>query len=342
MIIDPAFLGSLESNMRVLFDVKYKSLNEEAWWRTCTYESVGRSLKEIVYFSLEAAKLHRGFKGGFKDFDEIRYLNTFVEHEYTQSGLELTEAELSDLDGNGVQSATKWIGEIGQLTAHHPQQMLANAILGNPVTYDGLPYFSSIASGHFTNGVDNTNGVYANDLTGAASGSYPGALPIGGATTLDAAAINLTKAIAYIKSLKTPTGYPRKLRVKALIVPPALYGRAVQLVMGAFLPGAAVSGGGTADNKPLAASWGIGQPLAADELSASFTGGSDDTYYLATEFTGEEGPFLYSNRQPFAVRYNSGMTDAELERADKLQWTCKGRNGLLPLHPYGLFRVKAT
>jgi phage major head subunit gpT-like protein len=339
MIIDPAFLGSLESNMRVLFDQKYASLNEEAWWRVCTYESVSRSLKEIVYFSLETAKLHRGYKGGFKTFDEIRYLNTAVENEYTQSGLELTEAELSDLDGNGVQSATKWIGEIGQLTAHHPQQLLSDSILANPVTYDLLTYFNSA---HYTNGVDTLDGVYANDLTGAASGSYPGALPIGGATTLDQAAINLTKAIAYIKSLKTPTGYPRKLRVKALIVPPALYGRAVQLVMGAFLPGAAVSGGGTADNKPLAASWGIGQPLAADELSASFTNGSDSTYYLATEFTGEEGAFIYSNRQPFAVRYNSGMTDAELERADKLQWTCKGRNGLLPLHPYGLFRVKAT
>jgi hypothetical protein len=340
MIIDPTFLGSLESNMRVLFDQKYKALNEDAWWQVCTYQSTSRSLKEIVYFSLESAKLHRGYKGGFKDFDEIRYLNTAVENEYTQSGLELTEAELSDLDGNGVQSATKWIGEIGQLTAHHPQQMLSDAILSTTsLTYDNLSYFNT---GHYTNGVDVNDGVYANDLTGAAAGSYPGALPIGGATTLDAAAINLTKAIAYIKSLKTPTGYPRKLKVKALIVPPALYGRAVQLVMGAFLPGAAVSGGGTADNKPLAASWGIGQPLAADELSASFTNGSDSTYYLATEWSGEEAAFIYSNRQPFAVRYNSGMTDSELERADRLQWTCKGRNGILPLHPYGLFRVKAT
>jgi len=342
MIIDPAFLGSLESNMRVLFDQKYSSLNEEAWWRVCTYESTSRSLKEIVYFSLETAKLHRGFKGGFKTFDEIRYLNTAVENEYTQSGLELTEAELSDLDGNGVQSATKWIGEIGQLTAHHPQQMLANAILANPLTYDGLSYFNA---GHFTNGVDNVDGVYSNDFTGAVTATNPGPLPIwnaAGTLTLDTAALNLTKAIAAIKQLKTPTGYPRKLRVKALIVPPSQYGRAVQLVMGAFLPGAAVSGGGTADNKPLAASWGIGQPLAADELSSSFTGGSDTSYYLATEFVGEEGAFIYSNRQPFAVRYNSGMTDAELERADKLQWTCKGRNGLLPLHPYGLFRVQAT
>jgi phage major head subunit gpT-like protein len=340
MIIDPTFLGSLESNMRVLFDQKYKALNEDAWWQVCTYQSTSRSLKEIVYFSLESAKLHRGYKGGFKDFDEIRYLNTAVENEYTQSGLELTEAELSDLDGNGVQSATKWIGEIGQLTAHHPQQMLSDAILSNPLTYDNLTYFNAA---HYTNGVDVNDGVYANDFFGASpSGANPGKLPIDVSVTLDVAATNLTKAIATIKQLKTPTGYPRKLRVKALIVPPALYGRAVQLVMGAFLPGAAVSGGGTADNKPLAASWGIGQPIAADELSASFTGGSNTTYYLATEFVGEEAGFIYSNRQPFAVRYNSGMTDSELERADKLQWTCKGRNGLLPLHPYGLFRVQAT
>lgn len=330
MIIDPAFLGSLESNMRVLFDQKYSALNAEAWWRVCTYESTSRSLKEIVYFALEAAKLHRGGKGGFKNFDEIRYLNTAVENEYTQSGLELTEAELSDLDGNGVQSATKWIGEIGELTAHHPQQMLADAILGNPPTYDNLTYFNAA---HFTNGVDTLDGVYSNDLP---------LLPIDLSVSLDVAAVNLTKAIGQIKQLKTPTGYPRKLRVKGLIVPPMMYARAVQLIAASFLPGAAVGGGGTADNKPLAATWGLGQPYSADELSSSFTNGSDTTYYLATEWSGEESAFIYSNRQPFAVRYNSGMTDADLERADKLQWTCKGRNGLLPLHPYNLFRVKAT
>jgi hypothetical protein len=317
--------------MRVLFDQKYKALNDEAWWQVCTYQSTSRSLKEIVYFSLESAKLHRGYKGGFKDFDEIRYLNTAVENEYTQSGLELTEAELSDLDGNGVQSATKWIGEIGQLTAHHPQQMLSDAILSaSSLTYDNLTYFNAA---HFTNGVDNKDGTYSNDL---------GPLPIDLSVTLDVAAVNLTKAIGQIKQLKTPTGYPRKLRVKALIVPPLMYARAMQLIMGAFLPGAAASGGGSADNKPLAATWGLGQPYSADELSSSFTGGSDTTYYLATEYVGEEAAFIYSNRQPFAVRYNSGMTDSELERADKLQWTCKGRNGLLPLHPYGLFRVKAS
>jgi len=340
MIIDPAFLGSLESNMRVLFDQKYSALNADAWWRVCTYESTSRSLKEIVYFALEAAKLHRGGKGGFKSFDEIRYLNTAVENEYTQSGLELTEAELSDLDGNGVQSATKWIGEIGELTAHHPQQMLADAILGNPATYDNLSYFNT---GHFTNGVDNVDGLYGNDFFGTVlSATNPGKLPIDLSVSLDVAAVNLTKAIGQIKQLKTPTGYPRKLRVKGLIVPPMMYARAVQLVAASFLPGAAVGGGGTADNKPLAASWGLGQPYSADELSSSFPGGSDTTYYLATEWSGEESAFIYSNRQPFAVRYNSGMTDAELERADKLQWTCKGRNGLLPLHPYNLFRVQGV
>lgn len=341
MIINPTFVASLETNMHTLFSAKYTDLTKDMWWNACTYEVISKTLREIVYFKLETAKLHRGLGGGFKTFDDMRYLNSLVENEYHQSAFELTEAELSDLDANGAMAAANWIQEIAELCSHHPQQQVANAILNTALlAYDGLSYFNT---GHFTNGVDNTNGVYSNVFTGTSgTNGLFAAAPIGGATTLDQAAVNLTRVIAYIKSLKTPTNYPRKLRVKAIIVPPALYGRAVQLVNAAYLPGAAVSGGGTADNRPLATSWSIGQPLCADELGAVFTGGADDIYYVATEFVGEEAAFIYSNRQPFAVRYNSGMTDADLERADKLQWTCKGRNGLLPLHPYGLFQVKAT
>lgn len=329
MLITPTFLSSLETNMSVIANDTYKNLLSEIWWTQIAKQKTSTALKEVVIFSLEAAKLHPGgVQGGFKDFDVLRFLQSSVVNSYQQSGFELTEAELSDTDAAGVDAAAQWAREITVVAAYQPQKTLAEMMIANPLTYDGLSFFNT---GHFVNGSDSSNGTYSNSFA---------ALPIDTSVTLDVAATNLNTAIARIRgTFLTPTGYPRNLRVRALLVPPALAMRAQQLTQARFIPGAAASGGGTADFSPVIANWGLGIPTVAPEIGASFSGGSDTTYYIVTELLGEMGAFQYFNRQPYSMLMHDKMTDAELDRADKLQWIFKGRNSMLPMHPFGLVRV---
>ena len=76
------------------------------------------------------------------------------------------------------------------------------------------------------NPLDASFGTFANDFTGGASGSYPGAVPIDGAN-VETALGNPAKAIAYIRGfIKMPNGVLlRKLRVTGIIVPPEFAAR---------------------------------------------------------------------------------------------------------------------
>ncbi len=135
--------------------------------------------------------------------------------------------------------------------------------------------------------------------------------------TLDVAVDNLAKVIAYIASIKMPNGEdPRGLRVKGLLVPPALTARASQLTQAEYIAQAAASGGGSGDIRAIISRWGFGVPQQADELASVFTGGSDTTYYvIAEQITSSElGAMVYVNREPFQMIFHGPMTDAQLAR----------------------------
>lgn len=341
--ITPSFLFDLESNMRVIASREYERLLKNLWWDKVAKRMPSVAKKERINWLLDSARIQRTIKGGGQvPFEDIVALTTEYENENAAAGLKLKKEQLEDLDGNGVDLATHWARQMGAYAAYWPQKMVAQAIRANPTSYDGVAFFH--ASAHPVNPFDPGAGNYANLFTGAASGIYPGAVPIGGATTLDTAVENIGKVIAYIASIKMPNGEdPRQLRVAGIMVPPALTTRAQQLTNAKFIAQAAASGGGGADIEAVVRNWGLGQPIEAPELGSAF-GGSDSKYYIiAEEITSNElGAFAYVDREPFSIVFHGPQTDAELARLREFQWTTEGRNTVGPGHPYLLFRCDAT
>lgn len=342
--ITPAFLFDLESNMKVITSNEYQRLNSALWWDKVAKRLPSQAKKERLTWLLDSAKIERpnaSHGGGQTIFEDIVSATTEFENENAVAGLKLKKEQLEDLDGNGVQLAAHWSRQIGAYAAYWPQQEIARAIKANPVTYDGLSFFHG---SHPVNPFDASAGTFANVFTGAASGAYPGALPIGGATTVEVALANLAKAVAYVASIKMPNGVtPRFLRLAGLIVPPALMARAVQLTNAKFIAQSAASGALSGDIEAVVRYLSFGMPIQADELGAAF-GGSDSSYYLLMEeiTTNELGAFVYVDREPFSVAYHGPMTDAELARKREFQWTTEGRNTVGAGHPYLLFRADAT
>jgi hypothetical protein len=189
--------------------------------------------------------------------------------------------------------------------------------------------------------------TFANLLTGApvvapAANPNPGKLPIDESVTPDVALQNLQKLVSYVASMKMPNGtQPRRLRLKYLIVPPALLFRAAQLTQAKFIAQAATGGAAVADVEALIAALGFALPIQADEL-AGFE--DDKTYFAVCEQITETevGGLIYLDREPFKINYYGPQTDAILNRADDLEWHCKGRNAMVPGHPYLVFKVKGV
>jgi phage major head subunit gpT-like protein len=332
----------LERRMRIVSARDYDRLNSRTWWRAFAKETTINGRAERLIWMLDSASIEYVNRlGGEVMFDSILSNTTEYEAKAATAGLKLNRFQLDDHDGGGVQLAAHWARQMGAYAAYWPQKQVAAAIRANANSYDGVAFFSA---SHPLNPFDSAAGTYANVFTGAASGSYPGACPIDASVTLDVAVTNLQKAIAYIHTLKMPNGVdPRNLRVTQLIVPPAMVSRAQQLTNAKFIAQAATGGAGSADIESVVQNWGLGQPVEAPELAAAF-GGSDTDYYLTVEgITSDDvGAFTYVNREAFGIVYNGEMTDAQLARANELQWLTRGRNVVGLGHPYLAFKGRSA
>lgn len=341
--------------MKVIANGEYQRLSNNLVWKRIAKEMPSTGRKERLIWLLDAFKIQYvpSRLGSYVEFEDQIALTTEYESQAATGGLKLNRFQLEDHDGGGVQLASEWARQAGAYAAYWPQKQVMKAIRDGSqaasLAYDGIVFFKNNSSTHPLNPFDTSLGTYANLFTGAASGAYPGALPIhesgAGAVTLDVAFQNLQKALTYIRSIKMASGEdPRMLRASALLVPPALSTRVAQLTNAKFIAQAAASGGGSSDVEAVVRSWNLAEPIVADELGAGFTNGSDTSWYILTEgITSDSlGALTYVNREPFQIVYNTGMTDADLQRANELQWVTRGRNVVGYGHPYLLFRADAT
>lgn len=347
MAITPQFLYDLESNMRVIQEDVYAKLSSNLWWSKFTRVMPSKSKRELVHWLISSVTLDDlGVRGGNMNFEELVSTYTEFTNRFSGKGLKVVKSEFDDLDGSGIDQATTWSRDITRMMAYWPQKQVVKLILNGETgkTYDGLSFFNA---SHLNHPLDSSKGTYANLFTGAPSGVYPGALDISANVSAEQAAINLGKAIAYIRGVpKLPNGEdPRYVKPSCLVVPPALSDRAQLLTTAKYIAIAAAAGGaGTADVEGMIKSWQLGEPVVAEELGASFTGGSDTDWYLATdEIDGTQlGSFLYIDRDPYKINYYGNVDQAFLDRAQELEWHAMGRNGSGYGHPYGFFKFKRT
>ncbi len=345
--LTPSFLFDLESRMRLASHSEYNRLLTRLWYQKIAKPMPSTGKRERVSFMFDTAKIDYVSRlGGEVMFEDLAMSSFEFEAKAATGGFKLNRFQLDDHDGGGVQLAKEWSTQIGAYAAYWPQKQVANALkvggAASSLCYDGTPFFSAA---HPVHPFEDAFGTYANDFTGAASGSYPGACPIDASVTLDVAFNNLNKIFTYVQQIKMPNGEdPRGLRVVGLIVPPAMRTRVVQLTNAKSIAQAAAGGGAAAaDVEAVITDWGLQAPIVADELSAGL-GGNDTTYYAIVDqlATSEVGAIGWSEREPFAVVYNGELTDAQLARMNELQWLTRGRNTTFYGHPYMLMRCRGA
>jgi hypothetical protein len=279
---------------------------------------------------------------------------------------------------------------MGEENAYYPQRLAAQALLngaatdGTATAYDTVPFFAdnsnqtvngTTVQGHPYNPFKASLGGYQNWLHGSPSGTYPGALDISDAVSVDSALLNLNKAIAHIKTNRMPNGVdPRYLEVAYILCPPRMYARVAQLLKAKYIAQAASlfssSGAGSADVEAYIATWELGAPVEVQELSAaqSYTfdmpyvtsggsptfktetvTGSDTTWYIVTQQATQTqlGSLLYVMRKPFQTTFytgdgGGGPAQAELDRMNQLGYHNQGRMAVQYGHPYGIYRFDAS
>jgi len=350
-----SFLVDFETNLRSIVESSYAGFASNLWWDRYMMRRPTQSRHETVAWLLSTAMIRDINKtGGEMVFEDL--VQTYAEYEMqaAAAGLKMERFKLEDLDGGGVDLAGKWAQDIGAYMAYWPQKKLAGLINNGETgtTYDKLSFFNNA---HLLNPEDSSVGTFANIFTGAAASTpstdpndanYPGACPIDDSVSPDTALQNLSKIQAYIRGIRMPNGTdPRFLRPVGIVAPPRMQQRVAQLANAKFI----AQQNGTGDVEAMIRSFGFADPVIADELAAAY-GGSDTTFYIACEEVSkgsQVGAFLYLDREPFKVTYYTGQgggtgVDAVLDRADELEWHCKGRFCASYGHPYLFFKCKAS
>lgn len=343
--ITPQFMLDLESRMRVIINDGYSRLLDNLWWDTIAVKRTTEAAREVLVWLLSTAQIRdEGPKGGNIHFDDLVTAQTTLEHRFSGAGLKLLRQTLEDTDGGGVNLAATWSRDIAAQMQYWPQKGVANFVKNAhtasfATAYDGKAFF---ATDHPVNPYRPTV-TYANLLTGAVNGAYPGALPIDESVPFETAFANLQKAFAYIAGIKSANGEdPRGLRPVALLVPPRLKLRADILTGARYLPFATAGGGAApADVEGLVRGLGYARVIQADEL-AGFE--NDTTYFIVTNENANPdlGGIVYIEREAYSINFYGPQTDAELSRATEFEWHCRGRNAVQAGHPYALIKVKAT
>lgn len=389
--LTPSFVFEFERRMRVITETEYvrRLAAENIWWNKVARVIPMEGRTERVAWLLETATIDPvGVSGTGKISFENLVTQTVEYPSYRHGkGIKIQRDQLEDIDGTGLSEVAGWSSQIGNETAYYPQRLFAQLLLNganldsSANAYDGVPFFADntartlggvSVNGHPFNPYRPSLGGYQNWCHGAASGSYPGALPIDDSVSSDIALQNLGKAIAFLANNKMPNGIdPRFLSPAFIIAPPRMAPRLRLLTDAKFIAQAASSGGGSADVQALINGWGLGQPVIAQELAAAFSytydapfvqastgnvltlpetvAGSDTTYYIVCKqnMTSGLGGLLLMNRKPFKVTYYTGDNggngmNADLDRANELEWHVQGRMAGQYGQPFAVYRFDQT
>jgi hypothetical protein len=369
-VITGSFVFNREKGYRSIYEDTYLQLLTEMFWTNLVKVHNTDSKSERFEWLIQSSSIRQatpadgGESVGPMDFEELSTAMLEIAPARFDKGYRISKMKWLNLLNKGMDPVADWVRQQGEYAAYMPQRELCIAIMNGgaaaSLSYDGVPFF---ATNHPNHPNIAANGSYANDLTGVASGSYPGACPIDESVTVDVAFKNLAKALAYISgSISLPNGEdPRRLKPVRLYYPPRMWARVIQITSAKFIAQAAATGGGGADVEKVMQLFAMLEPVRVDEFDGNRTltsgppgfgvsaTGDDKTYYIETREarTSTLGAFLMNNRQPFVFRTYSGEAGAEgidaiLGRSQSLEWQHDGYFSINYGHPYGLFRCQGS
>lgn len=348
--ITPKFMMTFQSNLQHIAQEDYLAASSDLWYSEMAKIVPVTTGHTILTWLLNTAQIERTGKfAGKINYRDLISQKLEFDVGAAQDGFKLHRYQIEDTDSGpaSLALAAERSSEWGQWMAYWPQTETYRGIIEGHtdafLTYDGNPLFHG---SHPINPARSGSPTFSNLWT---TGSGPGLLPIHssgtGAVSREVAMQNLGKAIAYQKSIKASNGItPRRLKLKGIVVGPALATDAITATQSKVVAGVAGSGlaqGGPQDAEPLIKYIGIGKPIIADELTDNQF--STD-YILLWEAPGARrlGPLVYAEREPFKMTQYAPMDQRELGLIQNFEWQLQGRNALVAGHPYLATYVKGV
>jgi len=334
----PQWLADFQNGLLISYDDAWSMTNTGLIWDQLATQRSSSSLYEDEIWIPDTVSLVDTGLGGQHVYSAQTAFTDRIKNTHAGNMLRLTRDEIDDqgvmVDGKRVallDYAGSWARGVGTAAAYRPQKLVMSVIFfGETVikAFDGELLF---AVNRPINYKDPSAGTYSNLFTGAASGIYPGAIPIYGLTPAQAAA-NIAKGVAYIESLTGTHGEPLRLKVEKLFGGPEL-----RKIFGDALDTKFIGNDGSTEN--TLAKYGVTYETAAELTDPDYLG----TYYFkVTAPQSDRGPVIYQLRQAHSITMYSPEQELDLGRKQQFEWLADGRDGVAAGDPRKLFKAKGA
>jgi len=322
--VNKQYIVSVNDRVRIVAEEAYSRIVEDLHWnKFARVKDMAGTDRDFVEIPIEDEHIDLDVSPGQASGDVPSTFNLEFQTNFASRERKIMRHQYED-GPLGAELMASFGRQMGALFARTPEDLVLNAIKSNITTkYDGLALFHA---SHLIHPNRPSAGTFSNAHT---------SLPIDTSVTVDVALANLTTAITRMSEIPTASGlHSRKLRAKYLVVPPALRSRAVQLTEAAYL-----SSAGNADVRGIVRSNGV-EPVVIDELGAGY-GGSNTTWYLAAEPTGEYGALILPKKEDFKLVFFTPFDDEHANATEEFTTRVRGRIAVAGGLPWYMSRCTA-
>jgi phage major head subunit gpT-like protein len=306
---------TVEDRLTKLMNNDYEIAAQNAWWDKLMTERPSTGRREIYEWLLTTAEIEDLPKGQMV-YEELVTQAHEAENRDRGKGLKIPRNKWEDDD---FKFAGEWAAQMGVAMALDPQYLAIDLLLGGETNkgYDKLPYFHAA---HPVNPFDSSKGTLRNLVTDLSQIGGPAGAP-------ELTEESFALGVAHMKTYTMPNGRNRNLKPKYLAVSPQREKLAITITGAKFIDA----------TENVLTSYGI-EPLVIPELAKE-----PKSWFLAAENGGtNQKPLIYQNRMEYQMTSYNGMTQAELNRLNELEWQIRGRKTALYGHPFQMIKFKVT
>jgi hypothetical protein len=362
-VLNESFVQDFTTNIQQVQENSYLAKTKNLVYPKFSVTRTTNSQREVFAWLLSTARLRHEGQGGMGEFESMSMAKLSMSVGNFAMGVEFRENQFTDLDGQGVQLATKWNADAAAEIAYHPQRELAALLMYGEtgLSFDNVAYFSK---SHPNHPKDLSRGTYSNLLEEADFAGTPNLSLRPDLSTPEERLNALTVIKTHLSKIKMPNGKDfRKLKLGAILHAPALGASVAQLQSAKFIAQVTASAGaGSGDIESVIRYQGLGEPIEMEEIGATASyearvisatddsetvatvTGSDDSYYvIAREEVASEIPgMIWLVNEPVAIqffnRFNAGGLEAAKKR--RMWFLAQGRATASYGMPYHIFKVK--
>lgn len=313
MLFNPSNVLTVQDQLIKLQNDEYSVAQLERWDSKIFAQRTSGGAKDIFNWYLQTSKIDE-LPFNSMLFDDLASVAFTVENKDFGKGLRLSANQFKD---DQLEGAASWSKGMGFHMAIFPQ-IQAASLLQNGTSrkgWDGVNFFSA---SHPVNPFDAAVGTYSNLVT-----------------TTPLTAASLASVVAGLEVFKLPNGDYRRLKATHLLHPPQLKLAAQTATKARFITNAVGAAAATTEN--VVTDYNI-TPISAPELS-----GEADVWYVIAQEGGTFGkPLVEQVREDFAMTDYTGITQAQLNRDNMVEWHVRGRRAYAYGNPFQIIRVQST